>query len=93
MWIANAVMTFLCQVGSGGSGLSASVSAWQTRDCWTGEKMMGGCLGCRARLAIQAAFGESRKVVSVPAREILLGGGDIHCMSMQQPAGVPAAGL
>ncbi|EIE23219.1 agmatine deiminase [Coccomyxa subellipsoidea C-169] len=46
-----------------------------------------------ARLAIQAAFGESRKVVSVPAREILLGGGDIHCMSMQQPAGVPAAGL
>ncbi|KAK9903367.1 hypothetical protein WJX75_003891 [Coccomyxa subellipsoidea] len=47
----------------------------------------------QARLAIQAAFGSSRKVVSVPAREILLGGGDIHCMSMQQPSGVPAAGF
>ena len=37
----------------------------------------------RARLAIQEAFGPSMKVVSSPAREILLGGGDIHCMSMQ----------
>jgi hypothetical protein len=47
-----------------------------------GEKA-GGWLCCRARLAIQEAFGPSVKVVSVPAREILLGGGDIHCMSMQ----------
>ncbi|CAL8465287.1 g4822 [Coccomyxa elongata] len=46
-----------------------------------------------ARQAIQAAFGPSRKVVSVPAREILLGGGDIHCMSMQQPVGMPAKGF
>lgn len=48
---------------------------------------------CRARQAIQAAFGPGTKVVSVPAREILLGGGDIHCMSMQQPVGVPAKGF
>ena len=37
----------------------------------------------RAREAIQAAYGDSVKVYSVPAREILLGGGNIHCMSMQ----------
>ncbi|UUY09226.1 agmatine deiminase [Pseudomonas sp. J452] len=39
-----------------------------------------------ARAILQRLFPEHR-VVMVPGREILLGGGNIHCITQQQPAG------
>ena len=43
----------------------------------------------RAALAKIRRMFPARKVVGVPAREILLGGGNIHCITQQIPAGVP----
>ncbi len=39
-----------------------------------------------ALTALQKALPD-RKIIGVPAREILLGGGNIHCITQQQPAG------
>ena len=39
-----------------------------------------------AKAIIQAAFPD-RRVVTVPGREIVLGGGNVHCITQQQPAG------
>ncbi|MHA5870331.1 agmatine deiminase family protein, partial [Pseudomonas aeruginosa] len=38
-----------------------------------------------ARAILQRVFPE-HEVVMVPGREILLGGGNIHCITQQQPA-------
>lgn len=38
----------------------------------------------RAKAVVEAAFPD-RMVVQVPTREVLLGGGNIHCITQQQP--------
>ncbi len=38
----------------------------------------------KARESLQKAFPD-RKLIGIPAREILLGGGNIHCITQQQP--------
>ncbi|KAL6759516.1 hypothetical protein V8C86DRAFT_2573792 [Haematococcus lacustris] len=41
-----------------------------------------------AKAVLQEQF-PGRVVIAVPSREVLLGGGNIHCITCQQPGGVP----
>lgn len=45
----------------------------------------------RAAVAIQGLFPD-RRITTVPSREILLGGGGIHCITLQEPRGRRAPG-
>ncbi|MCZ8283246.1 MAG: agmatine deiminase [Aquidulcibacter sp.] len=42
---------------------------------------------CAAKASLATAF-PLHEIVMVPAREILLGGGNIHCITQQQPKGI-----
>jgi len=42
-----------------------------------------------AQKALQGLFPD-RRIIAVPGREILLGGGNIHCITQQEPAARPA---
>ena len=46
----------------------------------------------RAKAVLEASFPE-RKVVQLMTREVLLGGGNVHCITQQQPVGAPAQQL
>lgn len=48
------------------------------------EVQRGDGVRCRAKAIMERVFPD-RKVVAVPTREILLGGGNIHCITQQQP--------
>jgi len=41
-----------------------------------------------AKATLEKVFPE-RQVVTVPGREIVLGGGNVHCITQQQPAARP----
>ncbi|WP_336800024.1 agmatine deiminase [Kaistia sp. MMO-174] len=43
----------------------------------------------QAAMEIIAALHPDRRIVGIEAREILLGGGNIHCITQQQPVGRP----
>jgi len=43
-----------------------------------------------AKANLEAVF-EDRRVVTVPGREIVLGGGNVHCITQQQPAALGGA--
>ena len=40
----------------------------------------------KAVLTLKECFPD-REIVQIPAREILLGGGNVHCITQQQPSG------
>ncbi len=45
-----------------------------------------------AAIAAYGAMFPDRRIITVPGREILLGGGNVHCITQQVPVGTPGLG-
>ena len=45
-----------------------------------------------AAIAAYGAMFPDRRIITVPGREILLGGGNVHCITQQVPVGTPGVG-
>lgn len=71
----------------GGERLAASYVNFYIANGGVVVPMLDPRLDTRVLAQLQAIF-RNRRVVGVPAREILLGGGNIHCITQQIPRGV-----
>lgn len=65
--------------------------AWHSCDATAVPSTPAPCHHRRALEVLQHAF-PGRRVVAVPSRDILLGGGNIHCITQQQPAETAGSG-
>ncbi len=67
-----------------GDRLAASYANYYTANGGVVFPLFGDPMDDKARETLQALYPD-RKVVGVPAREVLLGGGNIHCITQQIP--------
>lgn len=73
---------------SAGTRLAASYANFYLVNGGVVMPLFGVPEDAQARAVLKAAF-PGRRVVGVPTREVLLGGGNIHCITQQQPATTP----
>lgn len=70
---------------SAGTRLAASYVNFYIANNGVVMPMFGVAEDAQAKAVLESAF-PGRRVVGVPTREVLLGGGNIHCITQQQPA-------
>jgi agmatine deiminase len=75
-----------CKVRRGGDRLAGSYVNFYIANRHVVMPLLDARTDGRAKAALSRLF-PRRKVIGVPSREILLGGGNIHCITQQQPRG------